>query len=79
MQINMQKIEIEKAEKYRVLKNIPKFGWVAGDIVEISGKISQDSFDNGLLEKYGGTEKHKHVLIGVDPIRIKPKVNIINQ
>lgn len=62
-------------QKYRVHGDIPEKGWEDGDIVAITGKVSQETIKSGKLELVPDTEPHKHVLIVVDAVLLNKEVN----
>lgn len=61
--------------KYKVLKDIPEKGWEKGDVVQITGKVSKETLENGFLEQVDDKTPHKHVLVVVDPIATGLAVN----
>jgi len=56
--------------KYRIHKDFKDKGWKKGDIVQIVGKISQETIDSGVLEQVSDKVPHKHVQIVVDPVQV---------
>jgi hypothetical protein len=57
--------------KYKVIKPVEHKNWEVGDIVMVSGDIEE----SGILEKYEGTEPHKHTLVVVDTVSLLGKLN----
>lgn len=62
-------------QKYKVLKDVEKQGWKTGDVVQIIGKVSQETLTNGFLVQVSDDTPHKHVLVVVDPIAAGLMVN----
>lgn len=62
-------------QKYRVHGDIPAQHWKDGEIVLIHGNVSKETIDSGKLELVPDSVEHKHVLIVVDPVRVKGVFN----
>lgn len=63
------------SQKYRIHFNDKERDWKEGDIVQITGNVSEATLKSGKLEKVPDTELHKHVLIVADPLKIKGFAN----
>ena len=63
------------SQKYRVHGDLSDKNWKDGDIVQITGKVSQETLDSGKLELVPDSVPHQHVLIVVDPILLNNALN----
>ena len=57
--------------KYQVTKAVESRKWEVGDIVSVSGNLTE----NDVLAPYDGELPNKHVMVVVEPIQLVNKVN----
>lgn len=62
-------------QKYRALKDVGSQNWKKGEVVQITGKVSNGTLERGVLELVPDTTPHQHILMVVDPVLMKPAVN----
>lgn len=62
---------------YKVLKDIEEKGWRRGEIVRIIGSVSNETLENGFLEKVPSETPHQHVMVVVNPIELGLSLNEI--
>lgn len=56
--------------KYKILKEVEKYNWIEGEIVEAIGPVADRLVESGTLELYTGEEPNKHLIIEPNPVRL---------
>lgn len=56
--------------KYQILKEVEKYDWKEGEIVEAIGSVADRLVEEGTLELYTGEEPNKHLIIEPNPIKL---------
>lgn len=56
--------------KQRVIKEVEKYNWIEGEIVEAVGAIADRLIEEGITEPYTGEEPNKHLIIEPNPIKL---------
>lgn len=59
------------SRKYKILVDFPDRGWKAGEVVEVVG-AKEVNFEVGTLELCPSDTPHRHCLMAVNALKLKP-------